>query len=51
MEKEKLEKRIAELTERKDELIANANACAGAISELNLLLKELKDKEVKDVSA
>ena len=48
MKKEKLEKRLAELMAKKDEFIANANACAGAIAELTSLLKEIieKDNEV-----
>jgi nicotinamide mononucleotide (NMN) deamidase PncC len=46
MEKEKLEKRIAELIKAKEQFIANANACEGGIVELTSILKELQSKNI-----
>lgn len=47
MNKEKIEKRIEELLKSKEQFLANANACEGAIIELKLLLKE--EEEEKEV--
>jgi hypothetical protein len=41
--KEQLKKRIAELTQAKEQHIANANACQGAINELNLLIAQIPE--------
>lgn len=40
MKKEQLEKRLAELMATKEQLIANANACQGAINELQRIINE-----------
>jgi prefoldin subunit 5 len=43
--KERIEKRIKELKEAREQFIANINACDGAISELEQLL--IEPKEIK----
>ena len=47
MKKEQIQKRILELLSTKEQLLANANACQGAIQELERILIEI-DKDEKD---
>lgn len=48
--KEKIKERIEQLQKAKNDFLANANACEGAISELSVLLKDL-DSSVKESPA
>jgi len=48
MNKEQLEKKIAELTAQKQQHLANANACEGAIMAYQDVLNNLPKEETND---
>lgn len=51
MDRQQLEQRIAQLTQAKDQHLANANAAAGAIGEAQFWLNELNKTTPANVPA